>query len=123
MTLPGRSRRQLAGIEVALATDTALASMFAVFNALNQGEPASGPDPLPRSGWQRARQLAPGPWPSRIAALVVMGAVIVGGLLLSSALRPVARSCPTLTSPAARGAVALVGRGHLPLCRAYPANR
>jgi hypothetical protein len=105
--------------------------MFAMFNALNHGEPAAGPDPLPRSGW-----LPPGPWVPRVAALVAMVAVIVGGVLLSAAVRPVVRSCliitpagATVTAPVsdsgARAGLAqrAVGRGHLPLCRAYPANK
>jgi hypothetical protein len=131
MTPPGRSRRRLTGIETALATDARLASMFAMFNALNHGEPARGPDPLPRSGW-----LPRGPWVSRVAALVAMVAVVACGVLLSAAMRPVVRSCLIITSAGgpvtvpvsdsgARAGPALraVGRGHLPLCRAYPANK
>lgn len=131
MTLAGRSRRRLTGIEGTLAADTRLASMFAMFNALNRGEPARGPDPLPRSGWR-----AQWPWLSRVAALVAMVAVIVGGLLLSSAMRPVVRSCLILSpagapvtvpvgAPAARAAPSRPAfyRGHVPLCRAYPANK
>jgi hypothetical protein len=136
MTPPGRSRRGLTGMEAALATDTRLASMFAMFNALNHGEPARGPDPVPGSGWPPwCRWPAPGPWVPRVAALVAMVAVIVGGVLLSAAVRPVVRSCLIITSArapvtapvsgAARAAAAraAVGRGHMPLCRAYPANK
>jgi len=127
-------------MEAALATDTRLASMFAMFNALNDGEPASGPDPLPQPGWPSSRwsvpALAPGPWVSRVAALVAMVAVIVGGVLLSAAVRPVVRSCLIITSAGATVAVPVsdsgaragpaqraVGRIHMPLCRAYPANK
>jgi hypothetical protein len=141
MTLPGRSRRQLTGMEAALATDTRLASMFAMFNTLNQGEPASGPDPLPPSGWRPSGWalpgwLAPAPRASRVAALVAMMAVIVGGVLLSVAVRPVVRSC-VISTPAgapvsaavndsgARAGPALraFSRGLVPPCRAYPANK
>jgi len=141
MTPPGRSRRRLTGMEAALATDTRLASMFAMFNALNQGEPASGPDPLPPSGWRPSGWApsgwsAPGRRASRVAALVAMMAVIVGGVLLSVALRPAMRSCvistpsgATVAAPVsdsgARAGPALraFSRGLVPACRAYPANK
>ena len=115
MTLPGRTRRRLTGIEGTLAADARLASLFEMFNALNRGEPASGPEPLPRFGWSR------GPWLPRVAALVVMVAVIVGGLLLSAATRPAVRSCQALIATGGRVAVPLTDRGLL--CHAYPANK
>lgn len=115
MTLPGRARRRLTGIEGALASDAKLVSLFAMFNALNRGEPASGPEPLPRYGWR-----SQGPWLPRVAALVVMVAVIVGGLLLSAATRPTGRSCPLI---AAGGKVAVPVTGRELLCHAYPANK
>ncbi|HEY7263160.1 MAG TPA: hypothetical protein VH589_16945 [Trebonia sp.] len=136
MTPPGRSRRRLNGIEAALATDTRLASMFAMFNALNHGEPAWGPDPLPPSARLCSGWLAPGQRASRVAALVAMMAIIVGGVLLSVAVRPVVRSCVISTPAGAPGTAAVSGSGAragpalrafspglVPLCRAYPANK
>ena len=72
----------------------------------------------------------------RVAAMVAMVAVIVGGVLLGVAVRPMVRSCliitpagaPVTDSASDSGARAgparrAVGRGHLPLCLAYPANK
>lgn len=146
----GRSRRKLAGIAKGLATDAALAAKFAMFNALTKGEPLCGAEPLPRPGWRLRRFLrrrplprrrAPRPgarrlWRGRAVALMAMTAVLVGGLLLSLAVRPAGRTCMMLTSagtsasaPAiptsvvAAGRPAPVGGDHAPLCPAYPAKK
>ena len=46
-----RLRRRLAGIRKGLAKDATLAAKFAMFNALNKGEPPSGAEPLPHFRW------------------------------------------------------------------------
>jgi hypothetical protein len=66
-------------------------SMFTMFNALNRGERASGPERLPRSVWAR-------PWLTRAAALLAMAALIAGGLLLSARTRPGLGTCLMLTA-------------------------
>jgi len=128
----GRRRRMLAGIERALASEAGLASMFAMFNALNRGERPSGPERLPRSA-RVAR-----PWLTRAAALLAMAAVITGGLLLSARTRPAMRACLLLTaagapvpasgaSPAASAGMAggpgSAGSDHESPCAAYPAKK
>ena len=112
-----RLRRQLAGITKGLAKDATLAAKFAMFNALNKGEPPTGAEPLPwfrwrlpRFGWPltlliaRSRPARSGPgrrpvaWRGRAVAIAAMAAVIVGMVLLSSLLRPTARTCLMLAS-------------------------
>ena len=115
-----RLRRRLAGIRKGLAKDATLAAKFAMFNALNKGEPPSGAEPLPRFRWQ----LPPFGWPltllvgrgrparNRVAwrggviAIVAMAAVIVSTLLLSSMLRPVGRTCLMLASSGTQASAA-----------------
>jgi hypothetical protein len=137
-----RLRRKLAGIERGLATEARLASMFAMFNALTRGERPSGAEPFPspaRALWLSTR------WLTRTVALLAMAAIIFGGLLLSSMVRPVDRSCLMLTAngrpvtlpvaaPVAVGAVGPSGvsgtagrpapgsTGHESGCPAYPAK-
>ena len=120
-----RLRRRLAGIRKGLAKDAALAAKFAMFNALNKGEPPSGAEPLPhfrwrlpRFGWPltllagRGRPAGNGPARNRIAwrggviAIVAMAAVIVSTLLLSSMLRPVGRTCLMLASSGTQASAA-----------------
>jgi hypothetical protein len=122
----GRSRRRLAGIERALASEAGLASMFAMFNALNRGERPSGAEPLPRSVW------ATRPWLTRAAALLAMAAVIAAGLLLSAGMRPMMRTCMMLTAAgrpvAVSGAVPAAsaetaGSDHESPCAAYPVKK
>lgn len=105
-----RLRRQLAGIAKGLAKDATLAAKFAMFNALTKGEPPSGAEPLPRFGWPltllvaRSRPTRNRPtrerpaWRGRVIAIAAMAAVIVGTVLLSSLLRPTARTCLMLAS-------------------------
>lgn len=153
-----RLRRQLAGIATGLAQDARLAAKFAMFNALTKGEPASGAEPLPRLrlptfGWPltllfaRRRTARKGParkqlaWWGRVIAIAAMVAVITGTLLLSSLLRPAARTCLMLASAgtqasaapstAGRPASAIVpgepvggfARGPGSTCPAYPAKK
>ena len=110
-----RLRRKLAGIKKGLAKDVALAAKFAMFNALTKGEPPSGAEPLrrpwrlPAFGWPLTLLFARrGPsrkrtqWLGRAVAIAAMAAVIVGTLLLSSLLRPTARTCLMLASAGAQ---------------------
>src|SRR3984885_12910585 len=102
-----RLRRQLAGITRGLAKDATLAAKFAMFNALNKGEPPPGPDPLPQFRWRlppfgwpltllvaKSRPARNGPgrrpvaWRGRVVAVAALAVVIAGTLLLSSLLRP-----------------------------------
>jgi hypothetical protein len=155
-----RLRRQLAGITKGLAKDATLTAKFAMFNALNKGEPPSGAEPLPwfrwrlpRFGWPltllvaRSRPARNGPgrrpvaWRGRVVAIAAMAAVIVGTVLLSSLLRPAARTCLMLASSgtqasaapskAGQPAAATVrgepvggfARGPGSTCPAYPAKK
>jgi hypothetical protein len=110
-----RLRRRLAGIAKGLTKDATLAAKFAMFNALTTGEPPSGAEPLPRFrlprfGWPltllvaRSRPARNGPgrrpvaWRGRVVAIAAMAAVIVGTVLLSSLVRPTARTCLMLAS-------------------------
>jgi hypothetical protein len=118
-----RLRRQLAGIANGLAKDARLAAKFAMFNALTRGEPPTGAEPLPRLrlpqfGWpftllfarnrrarnRPARKLAA--WQGRVIAIAAMAVVITGTLLLSSLLRPTARTCMMLASAGAPASAA-----------------
>lgn len=114
-----RLRRQLAGIANGLAKDARLAAKFSMFNALTKGEPPSGAEPLrrpwrlPKFGWPLtllAARRGPGRkrtrWVGRAAAIAAMAAVIVGTLLLSSLLRPTARTCMMLASAGAQASAA-----------------
>jgi len=128
-----RIRRQLAGIANGLAKDARLAAKFAMFNALTKGEPPSGAEPLPRLrlpkfGWpltllvarirlartrpgrtrpgrtRPARKLAG--WQGRVIAIAAIAVVITGTMLLSSLLRPAARTCMMLASAGAQASAA-----------------
>jgi hypothetical protein len=120
-----RLRRRLAGIRKGLAKDATLAAKFAMFNALSQGEPPSGAEPLPhfrwrlpRFGWPltllvgRGRPARNGParnrvaWRGGVIAIAAMAAVIVSTLLLSSMLRPVGRTCLMLASSGTQASAA-----------------
>jgi len=120
-----RLRRRLAGIRKGLAKDATLAAKFAMFNALNKGEPPSGAEPLPhfrrrlpRFGWPltllagRGRPAGNGParnrvaWRGGVIAIAAMAAVIVSTLLLSSMLRPVGRTCLMLASSGTQASAA-----------------
>ena len=120
-----RLRRQLAGIRKSLAKDATLAAKFAMFNALNKGEPPSGAEPLPRFRWQlppfgwpltllvgrgRPARNAPGrkrvAWRGRVIAIAAMIVVIVSTLVLSSLLRPVGRTCLMLASSGSQASAA-----------------
>jgi hypothetical protein len=120
-----RLRRQLAGIRKSLAKDATLAAKFAMFNALNKGEPPSGAEPLPRFRWQlppfgwpltllvrrsRPARNAPGrkrvAWRGRVIAIAALIVVIVSTLVLSSLLRPAGRTCLMLASSGAQASVA-----------------
>jgi hypothetical protein len=136
----GRLRRKLAGIERGLATETRLAAMFAMFNALTRGERPSGAEPLPRRHGATWALRAPGlserstRWLTRSAALLAMAALIVGGLLVTAGIRPPERTCLMLTAggtpvtlpAAAPGAVgssdrtAAASGGRESFCSAYP---
>ena len=166
-----RLRRRLAGIAKGLAKDATLAAKFAMFNALTKGEPPSGAEPLRRPGWRprlppfgwpltllvprrppagsRPGRNRPGrktvAWRGRVVAIAAVAAVIVGTVLLSSLLRPAARTCLMLASagsqasasasaaPATAGqpAAATVpgepvggfARGPGSACPAYPAKK
>ncbi len=128
----GRFGRELAAIEGPLETEPRLASLFATFNQLASGERSAGPGPLPRSAWRR-------PWVTRTVMLLALAAVVAGGVLLSTMMRPVMRPCLVFTaagrpvavpqvtpspaglSPAGLRAGAGVSRG--PACPAYPAGK
>jgi len=120
-----RLRRRLAGIRRGLAKDATLAAKFAMFNALNKGEPPSGAEPLPHFRWRLppfgwpltllARRGGParkGParnrvaWRGGVIAIAAMAAVIVSTLLLSSMLRPVGRTCLMLASSGTQASAA-----------------
>jgi len=120
-----RLRRRLAGIRKGLAKDATLAAKFAMFNALNKGEPPSGAEPLPHLRWRlppfgwpltllagRGRPARNGParnrvaWRGGVIAIVAIAAVIVSTLLLSSMLRPVGRTCLMLASSGTQASAA-----------------
>jgi hypothetical protein len=135
-----RLRRQLAGITKGLAKDATLTAKFAMFNALNKGEPPSGAEPLPwfrwrlpRFGWPltllvaRSRPARNGPgrrpvaWRGRVVAIAAMAAVIVGTVLLSSLLRPAARTCLMLASSGTQAsASAAPSKAGLPAAATVP---
>jgi hypothetical protein len=149
-----RLRRELAGIKKGLAKDATLAAKFAMFNALTKGEPPSGAEPLrrpwrlPKFGWpltllaaKRAPSRKRTQWWGRAAAIAAMAAVIAGTLLLSSLLRPAARTCLMLASAGAQASAAPskagqpsaatvpgepaggFARGPGSTCSAYPAKK
>lgn len=155
-----RLRRRLAGIRKGLAKDATLAAKFAMFNALNKGEPPSGAEPLPRFRWQlppfgwpltllvgrgRPARNRPGrkrvAWRGRVIAIAAMIVVIVSTLVLSSLLRPAARTCLMLASSGAQASAAPAkagqptppsvpgepvggfARGPGSTCPAYPAKK
>lgn len=133
----GRFRRELAGIERTLGAEARLVSMFAMFNELTRGERPSGPEPLPRRGRPGLLAWPPPQWAARAAALAAMAAVIVGGLLLSSRVRP-GSPCLALTAAGAPAGVPTAGQaaadgvpsrsgatssGREQLCSAYPAKK
>ncbi len=89
MSLPACQERTLSGIESALeASEPHLASMFAIFTRLNQGEPV-GAEPV---GRERLRWLRPRTAASAIVLIPVMFAAIIAGALLSGSARG-ATSC------------------------------
>src|ERR1700733_3277588 len=117
-----RLRRQLAGITRGLAKDATLAAKFAMFNALNNGEPPSGAEPLPQFRWRlppfgwpltllvaRNRPARNGPgrrpvaWRGRVVAIAALAVVIAGTLLLSSLLRTAAPAGLKLAPPGRPG--------------------
>jgi hypothetical protein len=130
-----RLRRRLAGIRKGLAKDATLAAKFAMFNALNKGEPPSGAEPLPHFRWRlppfgwpltllagRGGPARNGParygparnrvaWRGGVIAIAAMAAVIVSTLLLSSMLRPVGRTCLMLASSGSQASAAPSGAG------------
>ena len=84
MSLPAGQQRVLHGIEGALkASEPQLASMFAIFARLNQGEPV-GAEPLKRGHFSWLR---PGTAMSAIVLVPVMFAAVVIGALLSGSAR------------------------------------
>jgi hypothetical protein len=84
MSLPACQERALSSIEGALkASEPHLASMFAIFTRLNQGEPV-GAEPLVR---ERLRWLRPRRALSAIVLLPVMFAAVIVGALLSGSAR------------------------------------
>jgi hypothetical protein len=90
MSLPACQERTLSGIEGALkASEPHLASMFAIFARLNQGEPV-GAEPLGRERlrWLRRPRTAA----SAIVLIPVMFAAIIAGALLGGSARG-ATSC------------------------------
>jgi hypothetical protein len=120
-----RLRRRLAGIRKGLAKDATLAAKFAMFNALNKGEPPSGAEPLPHFRWRlppfgwpltllagRGRPARNGParnrvaWRGGVIVIAATAAVIVSTLLLSSMLRPVGRTCLMLASSGTQASAA-----------------
>jgi len=116
-----RLRRQLGNIRKSLAKDATLAAKFAMFNALTKGEPPSGAEPLRRPGWRprlprfgwpltllaaRDRPARKRPAWRGVIAIAAMAAVIVSTLLLSSMLRPAARTCLMLASAGAQASAA-----------------
>jgi hypothetical protein len=127
-----RLRRRLAGIRKGLAKDATLAAKFAMFNALNKGEPPSGAEPLPHLRWQlppfgwpltllagRGRPARNRParnrvaWRGGVIAIAAMAAVIVSTLLLSSMLRPAGRTCLMLASSGTQASAAPSTAGQL----------
>ena len=138
-----RLRRQLAGITKSLAKDATLAAKFAMFNALNKGEPPSGAEPLPQFRWR----LPPFGWPLTLLVARTAGQEragqetgrlagprrrhrgdgrrqSLGTLLLSSLLRPAARTCLMLassgTQASASAAPSKAGERPPPQCPASP---
>jgi hypothetical protein len=120
-----RLRRRLTGIRKGLAKDATLAAKFAMFNALNKGEPPSGAEPLPHFRWRlppfgwpltllvrRGGPARNGParsrlaWRGHVIAIAAIAAVIVSTLVLSSMLRPVGRTCLMLASSGAQASAA-----------------
>jgi hypothetical protein len=84
MSLPACQERALSSIEGALkASEPHLASMFAIFTRLNQGEPV-GAEPLVR---ERLRWLRPRRALSAIVLMPVMFAAVIVGALLSGSAR------------------------------------
>ena len=90
-----RLRRQLAGITRGLAKDATLAAKFAMFNALNKGEPPSGAEPLPHFRWQ----LPPFGWPLTLLAGRGRSARNGPARIRSARIRP-ARNRPGRNRPA-----------------------
>jgi hypothetical protein len=107
MSLPAGQERVLHDIEGALmASEPHLASMFAVFARLNQGEPV-GAELVQRS---RLRWLRPGTAMSAIVLIPVMFVAVIIGAVLSGSARG-ATTCEV--SRAAGGASPLM---HRPIC-------
>jgi hypothetical protein len=122
LTSRGRFACELAAIEGALeAGEPRLASMFAVFTTLTNGEPASRAEPLSRPGWRP-------PWLARAVTLLAIAAVLAGAVVLGAMLPQMVRPCVPVTTAAASAAGSPVhhssgttARG--PVCAAYPTRR
>jgi hypothetical protein len=126
----GRFRYKLAAIEGALqAGDPRLASKFAIFTALTEGEPAASAEPLSRPGWRR-------PWLAKTVTLLTIAAALAGSMVLGALMPQTIRSCVAVTTAVAsasgslargqaggmaHGLVGSLARG--PGCAAYPTRR
>ena len=126
----GRFRYKLTAIEGALqAGDPRLASMFAIFTTLTEGEPAASAEPLSRSGWRR-------PCLAKTVTLLTIAATLAGSMVLGALMPRTIRSCVAVTTAvaSAAGSVARGQAGSLahdpvgslargPGCAAYATRR
>jgi hypothetical protein len=139
-------RRDLWAMAAALAAEAPkLKSMFEMFNLLTRYERPMGieplassaplltaaPRPAPRSAPLMARgpsrtsrgpSRTDGPHRTRLGAMVALGAlavVVAVCLVISTHVRPVARSCLVATSAGLTG----LRLSHAPGCAAYPARK
>jgi hypothetical protein len=116
MSLPAGQERVLHDIEGALkASEPHLASMFAIFARLNQGEPV-GAELVQRS---RLRWLRPGTAMSAIVLIPVMFVAVIIGAVLSGSARG-ATTCEV--SRAAGGPSPLMRRPICPQAHATASN-
>ena len=93
----GRFRYKLAEIEGALeAGEPRLASMFAVFTTLTEGEPAAS-ETLSRPG----RRL---PWLAKTVTLLATAAVLAGSMVLGAMMPQTTRPCVAVTTAVASAA-------------------
>ena len=118
----GRFRYKLTEIEGALeAGEPRLASMFAVFTTLTEGEPAASAETLSRPG----RRL---PWLAKTVTLLTMAAVLAGGMVLVAMMPQTIRPCAAVTTAVASAARSLArgpsgGLARGPGCAAYATRR